>query len=1647
MKRLLTLPAGVVALALLGLAPANGDAGTYITQKRLVRCGIIASSALNVGTYGSENPDPHLFYVVDSRTDLRPAGMEFVNPLAPPSITSDIYQRWRARQRGATDPAFVAGTEQSRAFQVGSPVTKNMGAYWEVNIDSLSAEDLAQFDLLFLHCHKPNVAFNAEQKAKLRRFMDAGGTLWIDQCGGFTFSRGAPFLFDVQYHTGGGGGGGAVVAAANHPLLSSPYSISAEEVRTLGDKNVGSWYLYNPYDPADPSYYDSVAGKDSLNPPGHEAISPIVWNTRGLPSAGALPNPGWRPYIMAGQVGAGRVVFCADDTGCAINDYVGGSAVGWGANSAAVSGEILSAAKPADLKFVYNMASWATAQRTDRTDSRRTGASAEQIGAQLEEKWYAPSVGPGQVGGAAFYKNAVYVVGGDLVLRCYNLSPGQDMDNDGNADDGITDFIAGASFDEVWRADLRGATSNPITGASTPTIVDFYDPAYTGVRNGLVNLGHRELVVVVLSDGTVAAFRALPWTAGANGQLVLAGCTAGENLDWSIPASATNAIDFGMGPDLPVPSAVWSEGVIFVALNTSPGGRLAAIDPRNGLSAFHPGAPIGAGESLIPNSPATGVITTSPTVGYVRDTMTGALDRVIYANVAGGNGMPASLRAYPFGTVGEGLVAVQASAGLFRSRSRFPWYIYDPSGTNGASSLRQRVFVTYNDPATGRFGSREIEYTTNSAPSANQYTTKFESGEQRIVIGASLTIDVENASGATSTVTASVSEEALTFEAEYTVNWSPESGATVIPNARSAVVIPDPGSSANRFVGAPALTPDGMLALFADTHDNSYPGKSVLFMGSEQMLGQSRVRWSYAMYDEFQMQVNNSPVTVAGRLRDFRGSGLPVNLTGVQFIGSPSVWNDTVYAVATCTSPAGPTSVLCAFKADQECVLRLNQAIPAGARVRIRQPNIFTQQANAWIEMAPSQFTVDNASGTVRITAMAPPGAITANFASASLPFVVQVGTGTEELVVPSSSDSDGVKRGGPDGVDNLLWYNVFSGTATSSPQVQGDTIWVGMSDGRVVSFDTDPTSRNPEFQGHGAQVTTGAVWTRQVGTSPILGSPVAASNVLAINSGSGVYTFEDNYTVIADSHRLIEVNSAGEAVWTCEGTRTYAVVGGNLTDWTDPLNPILGSGVPAVQRVAFNRPRVVRRINRNEMMVVDTGNNRVVQMDRGGTVSWEVSRLQDDYKHLLRSGDPLTLNEPSDCSYWTEYSASLGIGGYTGPGVVIHYLIADSGNFRVVEVIDAYDTNGRALLSKQLNYVSSTLARGNRRYQYRAVQRLTLRNSDLPASPPHWRRNPYDPSATPLPIRYLTLAAIGNVRAVDPYTPTQSTASYGETAESGGGSLMLLQEAGDPLAVVSNLRIPTGTGGWIVQPIAAPQTLSTFAEIVGGALTMKVLLTDANGCYQARVNFVDHAGPQAYTEAVLDVEWMLTGDDYYAMTGKRLQASSLVRLAASAENSAFPLLRQYLVCNRFSGQDDPLVFNGGVSFFNTTGDGTAGNISGAGEVHGEVFVVKPSTFSFTGALHGYIPDYQLIGGAFLWPNDGGTYVVNGGGFTFPQSSIIRRVPVESVPRPPYAVLHSAGDTPWVGGNVGLLLRQLGYRDRGTASSVLEEPAYADRPF
>ncbi len=1617
----------IISAGLLWPASAGADAFQYTAQTRVINACILVSHAEEVirnGTdYGPENPDPFVFYVLENRSDLKPLGFHFVNPLAPPVITPAIYQRWLKRVITGPDPAFGPNSP----FQIGAPVTPNMGAYWEVNLDQVTAQQLKQFNLIFIHSHVANATFTPQEREKLRKYVDGGGTLWVEDCGGFTINPAAPLLFDFQFHQGAGPRD-AQIASPHHPLVNDPYHISNIQAQFLGDKGVGGYYVYDADNPAQPGTVLAAPG----NMPAPRILTPIIWNTLGT------SNPAnWRPYVAAGQYGSGRVVISSQDSGCAINDYVGGVNDGYGGNSGTISGNNLLAAHVNDLEFAYNIAAWSTANQTASVNDRRTGNNPENIAAALTQNFTTNTAGAMKTGSAVAYKGIIFSVDGNLVLHAYNEHPGLDLDNDGNPDEGLPDYIYGTSYDEIWRLDLKQFGSP--TGASTPTVIDFYDPNYVsqfgpsvtvGGGVNLINSDNRSLVLVMLSNGIMVAARAFPETTNANGQAVLAPVT---NVDWTAQIGDNYNIpnDSSVLGHFPIPSPAFMDGVVFEGVNTSTGGKIVAIDPRMGLSAFQPSANgyTGAAASTdeVPQSTAgmTEVLTT-PTVGYVTDQASNADDEMVYFGTAplyagGVQTAPASIRAMWFGTRSEPLTPVAGQTLTYKSRSPVPWFIYGGSGSNDNPNLRPRVFVMRPDGTT-----EELVYNVD-------YQLNWVTGiGQEVIV---------NAGHPTNGPVTAVD----TLYADYTLDWTIVPPTTTpIVNARSVFPLPDPQNAGALMNPTIALSRGDSLVYSVNNGSPSYtPARGSVYSVNEQLYTPpsqgTTVNWRYQMTNGFSFTVNGTSVTVPPRLRNLDlsvGAGaMGGYVTNLEFGGGVAEANGVVYAVGNGAIGNLPVSVLCAFNANPDAVIHLGAPVGNNVRVRIRQINLDASDLSGippriiWSDMTPRQYTLDRGSGTIRILSFAPIGG-TLNAFNAGAPFVVEIGAGNNEVIAKRIVDPDGTARlVGPDGVDNLLWYAIIpstppaalsgrlpSGLISAAPYVQGNVVWLGFDSGQIASFDANPTSTDPSIGvGGQAMLLKHLRWVSPTIpglTAPVLTPPAGQESTLVINTASGLTSYLNATTVVADQNRIVAVDSGSNPIWSVDSTRSFSVAGGNLPVYLGTPGTITGSGTGELvtQKIAINHPSVVRVLGSNDYLVVDSGNNRVLDMDSAGQVRWEINQFYDNYKGLLRPGDPLTLNDPHDASYWEDTNPALSLsipyGGdtytYSGPAVIYHYLIADTGNYRIVEIVDMYTPNGQPIVPtdasgnpapftmlRQLNFVSGTLAQQGQKLRYVSAQRIVVQNGALPP-------DMQIPGGPTLP-RYLTIAAVSNVREVGQGAIGQNTA--GETSAATGGSLVVLDETGTPKRIISNLLLPSGQ----YQRINGPTSFSEFTELDPNTnqQIIRFLLSDANGVYQMQ------AGT---TPNTFQVVWTLSDADYYNMTGQRLMASSVQRLNTGAvdPNAGGILIHDMLITNSYVGPDNI------VGLF-----GVTSNVPVNGQCQGEVFQLRASDYNPNAANDGYLPDFI---------NNGGVLEAN------PLASITWRSPAEYIPVP-------GVDPP------GPVRRYMGDPSQGTNTYPLEQPAFAVRPF
>jgi hypothetical protein len=183
--------------------------------------------------------------------------------------------------------------------------------------------------------------------------------------------------------------------------------------------------------------------------------------------------------------------------------------------------------------------------------------------------------------------------------------------------------------------------------------------------------------------------------------------------------------------------------------------------------------------------------------------------------------------------------------------------------------------------------------------------------------------------------------------------------------------------------------------------------------------------------------------------------------------------------------------------------------------------------------------------------------------------------------------------------------------------------------------------------------------------------APSAGGGAMIVNGSGGIAAFNQQLTLVADNNRILEVDADGNAVWSADATTRT-----------------LGSGAATqVSKVDFGHPTSLSQFAPNDYLVADTGNNRCVRFDRAGNVLWELTRFNDP-NGLMAPGQPSSLSEPTSVEINTLADPLVALtytdgGGLTQKGSRRHYLVADSGNDRILEVTDYVDASGQNVLYK----------------------------------------------------------------------------------------------------------------------------------------------------------------------------------------------------------------------------------------------------------------------------------------------------------------------------------------------------------------------------
>ncbi len=1576
---LAVIPFALGSAILITPRPARAEAVTFSNSKREYKVGILlidsTTDFVNAPIKGPENPDPHVFYVADQRTDIKPGGWDLVNPLAPATVTSDIFGRWSG----------LGGRDPGHPYAVGQKVTKDMAAYWEVSLSKASEAELLQFDVLFITNHRA-MRFTPKDREKLRKVVDAGGVVWLDDCGGMRIEPSGRFFLDEMQFQGSSAGlngmSGPAIYQPAHPLLTSPYTLSYTDILNLGDKSYGNYYLAS-FKPNAINLNDVVPDRA----PNQETLKTIIGNNYQEDTTTKLAMP----YISAGLYGSGSLIVSCADIGCGVNDYTGGFNAGSGGNSGAYAGTNLQAANIEDLKFTYNAIAWGSANNTVRRNNRRTASSSSAVSVPLNPSFNFAQVPPAAIdpiprvssnSSPLISQGIMYVAGvdsnGNATLRAYDTVPNRDYDNDGNNDDGRPDLIYGTPYDEIWRwpgAAYGGAEPSSPALASVPIL----DP------DGATR--PHDVVMITMPDGTVNMFDARPVDFATN-----------RLLPTNVPLFTNGPVGSGnyaaVGGNV-APSPIFYANKVYVSEPT--GGLVRCINATDFKTLWKStekpgpfdivGTPtLGLNRLVVNKTHGSG---NENTIAVNTDESTN--DVMLYVPVRDTSTTPASEKILPYwlGTRGEGTKDINFDGTNYTMRMRPASTNLDqfliPVGGVGSGFITPSV-VLYADVTVSIGGidtlfTREENFAAGRAvyPKADPFFSSNGYGLTWAATWEASTVNPAYYSGRINvTVTggsvpsANVPTKVLAV-ADYDLTYVPQgtgSGPGPVyltdptnaqPGNRNALPFTIPGGTGLETVAF--ATNDLLLYAANQTGTAGTAGALSAMQEREFSLSASRMRWRYLLHDGYTHEINTVSVTDRAALVDKNNAAI----TGVTIKGSPITTNDGVtYQLA---QSAG-RSILMAFDTSPQITLKLGTPLAANSSVQVSQYDPLNDKVISINGDVNDRTTVDVDYSTGNVT-IADFGALNGGdrLLSASSSFVVNytpaVGVttvGVPKVLTPFGQAFDPKTGTSQGSFSPLLWYYVLDGgTPLSSPVKIGSQILFTWTNG-LIALDADPASSDPNVHlrsGKPIDLTkVNHVWQTPLVGGLGIGAPSGDEGSLAINTLGGTNAFTEGLTLVADNSRVMEVNADGAAVWSADGTTGRIVAGGRnpiyKADGTfDETTPSRGRTV--LEAKSFSAPQSVRRLGIGDYLVADTGNNRVARFDRAGVTRWSAEQLNDPYG-VLAPGDPLRLSTPTDVLTRTlsSFDASK-----TRIGYEEHYLIADSGNGRVVDVVDYYDLKGlpRTVGATGL---SSGIVVWTTRTKSRNGQNLAYHNLQLIAG--------YDP-VTKIAGKPLLVASVGNAGVAASNNPDSTDSSGGSLVQldynpyntgfvvldtntnsrvikyfwaQSEGNLNPYNSAGAPadpepgnnggvVLAINELRTVAAGAPTASRKLSGPTYFEQIPlDLNGDGVPESVyLIADANGVYACLVN-VDTATKKSY----FDVLWQFGQVDYDKMnTSGRLNVGIGGALPRFLPNSVKRLANgNYMITNSASGASSlfesghfagevfevslPPIFNGNTTLF-----------------------------------------------------------------------------------------------------------------------------------
>jgi len=1225
---------------------------TYATREVSINAGIVFYR--RAPESGADpvfrNITPHVMHALDSDRAIKPAGWSFRNPRSGGVITDSMRFRW-----GATAAS-------------GSKLTKEMAGYWEVPISDLNESAITDYDFLLLTSYGPP-SLNSRDREKLRAFVDKGGILWIDVLPSVRVpDRINPAMVSFTL----GPATGDVFYDITSGLMKTPNEITYDELVAMRDRSGLAANVVTNLGSLNDSQgwvrYDS------------QAVRPVV----------DIPGEG---YLLATkQIGDGYVVVSSLGLSTALNRKVNAS------NAFVDNVDFRTGKVVRDpyygvaAKLVVNMLNLNSGFSGTGRGSRKSNSSPVEVPAPQLRRQVA-NIAPTAGTEVAHARNTVIVnTGSDLVVL--DIDPQRDMDADGNEDDGVQDPFA-APYDVIW--------SVPGNFVTTPAVCDVP--------------GVGEVILVGDSTGQYFAYVLAQGNPNAPVQLYRTGVPGtGSGTKISSP-TFHEGIGVVADTDTRGLGRVWAFDVVTGDVIQRPRGRRFVLE-NSGRLARPAGSPTVGYIPILDNSGGY------DRVAYVPTQRDAALRR------------PAGMASVWIGSRGESPVATFLNGSNLQITTRASLqgapilnlpnsslglkisFVYNNSGQPVPESIVNQIIA--GAPAVNVTQNGVIDLPVqNLGPATIELSGPSQNASVRVDYTLDWAAPVSGGPGAAN------SDQFVRGVVEFPDRSTP------IRDVIGSIAL---GQNGNIFVqtSPPQGGTDEGGSFFAMREEGR--GSFTLLYRWELFDKLDYTVSGRPTFDYGPCLVDQDGLL---ELVQFGGNKiLDQPIADLKFVGSPVLRGDSVYlSVAATKSIFGfpaPTSLILAMNADfkpAECILSnltpnfiLSQPDPARSdgspQSSFLQPGFYTYEQNSDLANKPGKLRIKSfmtaTSGRIR------------DSIAINIPITVKQSGQTDIVVEPELVNGDGkFVPGTASGKWNpLRWYTVFNGIRFSGNMVAtGDTLYFGgpsllpniINTGNpfgaqrpflgAMTLDVSPSdliSPNDVRPWMGSAITprpwqrylrqlnyAGSfsnlnispyfVWPQIKGTFSFddfkirinqstlggntLDGLVAGEGGLSAWGGGNLYTFTRGDFLIADQQRIMRVDASGNPWWAS---------GRTLSAGSESQDSI------AEIRTGLGQPQRVYSFEGNGYLVVDSGQNRIVRLDAQGNELRSIGKMRLDTTFRPDGTDrnpPLDLSQPHDVATYTSIrtAAQNPFTNAQPTEYWRHWLIADTGNKRMIEIVDRY--------------------------------------------------------------------------------------------------------------------------------------------------------------------------------------------------------------------------------------------------------------------------------------------------------------------------------------------------------------------------------------